>query len=226
MSKVKITGNASGTGVFTIEAPGTNDPRTLTLPDATGTLLNSDGDGSSLTGVGGAWTLIGTSEASASASLTVTGLDSTYDAFAIVCTDLNPATDAAVLELQIGDSSGVDVGGSDYRFHGQHQYDGATSYGAIASAGADHIQIGTSTGNEAEGSAAAILYLLTGSDGTGNPLITGNWICNDASTTDLIQGGMVIGTRVAVITVDRIRIQFSTGNIDTGRLSVYGIAHA
>ncbi len=49
MAKVKIQGNASGTGVFTIEAPGTNDPRTLTLPDATGTLLNSDGDGSSLT---------------------------------------------------------------------------------------------------------------------------------------------------------------------------------
>jgi hypothetical protein len=45
MSKVKIQGNASGTGVFTIEAPGTNDPRTLTLPDAAGTLLTSDGAG-------------------------------------------------------------------------------------------------------------------------------------------------------------------------------------
>jgi hypothetical protein len=52
MSKVKITGDASGTGVFTIAAPGTNNPRTITLPDATGTLLNSDGDGSSLTGIG------------------------------------------------------------------------------------------------------------------------------------------------------------------------------
>ena len=47
MSKVKITGNTSGTGVFTIEAPGTNDPRTLILPDAAGTLLTSNGDGSS-----------------------------------------------------------------------------------------------------------------------------------------------------------------------------------
>ena len=52
MSKVKITGDASGTGVFTIAAPGTNNPRTITLPDSTGTLLTSDGDGSSLTGVG------------------------------------------------------------------------------------------------------------------------------------------------------------------------------
>ena len=52
MSKVKITGNASGTGVFTIEAPGTNDPRTLILPDSTGTLLdeNSSLPAANLTG--------------------------------------------------------------------------------------------------------------------------------------------------------------------------------
>ena len=49
MSKVKITGNASGTGVLTVTAPNTSSDRTITLPDATGTLLNSDGDGSSLT---------------------------------------------------------------------------------------------------------------------------------------------------------------------------------
>jgi len=38
MSKVKIQGNASGTGVITLEAPNTNTDRTITLPDATTTL--------------------------------------------------------------------------------------------------------------------------------------------------------------------------------------------
>ena len=51
MAKVKIQGHASGTGVLTVTAPNTSTDRTITLPDATGTLLNSDGDGSSLTGV-------------------------------------------------------------------------------------------------------------------------------------------------------------------------------
>jgi len=41
MSKVSITGNASGTGTFTIAAPNSNTDRTLTLPDETGTLLTS-----------------------------------------------------------------------------------------------------------------------------------------------------------------------------------------
>ena len=41
MSKVAITGNASGTGTLTIAAPNTSTDRTLTLPDNTGTVLTS-----------------------------------------------------------------------------------------------------------------------------------------------------------------------------------------
>jgi len=38
MSKVAITGNASGTGVFTVASPNSNVDRVLTLPDETGTV--------------------------------------------------------------------------------------------------------------------------------------------------------------------------------------------
>jgi len=40
MSKVSITGNASGSGTFTLAAPNSNSDRTLTLPDAAGTMFN------------------------------------------------------------------------------------------------------------------------------------------------------------------------------------------
>jgi hypothetical protein len=52
MSKVKIT-NSSGSSTVTLSAPNTSSDRTITLPDATGTLLMSDGDGSSLTSLPG-----------------------------------------------------------------------------------------------------------------------------------------------------------------------------
>tara|TARA_B100001939_G_scaffold293761_1_gene266502 strand:- start:191 stop:745 length:555 start_codon:yes stop_codon:yes gene_type:complete len=42
MSQVKITGNASGTGVLTIAAPNTNTDRTFSLPDETGTVLTTE----------------------------------------------------------------------------------------------------------------------------------------------------------------------------------------
>ena len=41
MSKISLTGNASGTGTLTIAAPNTNTDRTLDLPDAAGTLFVS-----------------------------------------------------------------------------------------------------------------------------------------------------------------------------------------
>jgi hypothetical protein len=41
MSKIALTPNASGTGVFTISSPATNTNRTLTLPDEAGTVLTS-----------------------------------------------------------------------------------------------------------------------------------------------------------------------------------------
>jgi hypothetical protein len=42
MSKIALSGNASGTGTLTIEAPNTNSDRTLTLPDSAGTLATAE----------------------------------------------------------------------------------------------------------------------------------------------------------------------------------------
>jgi hypothetical protein len=72
MAKVKITGHASGTGVLTITAPNTSTDRTVTLPDSTGTLLDTTSgldatklsgtlpalNGASLTGIAGRKNLV------------------------------------------------------------------------------------------------------------------------------------------------------------------------
>jgi hypothetical protein len=52
MAKVKIQGNAAGSGVFTVTSPVSNTNRTITLPDSAGTLLdeNSSLPAANLTG--------------------------------------------------------------------------------------------------------------------------------------------------------------------------------
>ncbi len=50
MSQVKIQGNASGTGIFTIASPNSNSNRTLDLPDAAGTIQVSGNPISGTTG--------------------------------------------------------------------------------------------------------------------------------------------------------------------------------
>jgi hypothetical protein len=77
MSKVAISGNASGTGVFTLAAPNSNTDRTLTLPDEAGTVLTTAGvpasampAGSVLQVVNGSY---GTQQSFTSGSWTATG---------------------------------------------------------------------------------------------------------------------------------------------------------
>ena len=41
MSKISLSPNVSGTGTFTIASPNSNTDRTLTLPDASGTILTT-----------------------------------------------------------------------------------------------------------------------------------------------------------------------------------------
>ena len=41
MSQVKISGNASGTGVLTIQAPNTNTDRTINIPDNAGDIITT-----------------------------------------------------------------------------------------------------------------------------------------------------------------------------------------
>jgi hypothetical protein len=50
MSKISLAPDASGTGIFTIASPNSNTNRTLTLPDATGTVVIS-GTTPSLNGI-------------------------------------------------------------------------------------------------------------------------------------------------------------------------------
>jgi hypothetical protein len=45
VSKIRLTPNASGTGTVTLTVPSTSTDRTITLPDTTGTLLDSSGQG-------------------------------------------------------------------------------------------------------------------------------------------------------------------------------------
>jgi hypothetical protein len=42
MSLVKVQGNASGTGIFTIASPNSNTDRTLNLPDSSGTVATAE----------------------------------------------------------------------------------------------------------------------------------------------------------------------------------------
>jgi len=180
---------------------------------------------------GGSWNIIGTAVASGSASLDITGLDSTYDTYCIAGSDLVPATDNVRPYIRMGDSGGFDSGASDYfwLYYGNTEGAGAGS-SPSTQGGSDNadaqIDIGgqDNTGSAAGEGQGFIAYLHRPGDGTTRPGISGHGVW---ARTDGLSGGRVFyGTRKSVITLDRIQYFFSSGNVATGRLSCWGIAHA
>jgi hypothetical protein len=197
------------------------------MVDASGT----PGSGNFLRGDGawnaaGAWNLIGTSVASSSASLTITGLDSTYDTYAIGLSDILPSTDNVGAYIRVGDSSGVDSASSDYQWAGYYQFMSDATFSAAGEVDNADAQIkltfsdlvGSGTGEGFGG----MLYLHRPGDATMQPMITGHTILFNGSANV----GFVGAKRNAVITLDRIQFLMSSGNVASGRMTVWGIAHA
>jgi len=172
---------------------------------------------------GGAWTLINTAVASSSSSLTITGLDTTYDKYAVSFTDIKPATDEVYGIVRLGDSGGIDSGGTDYAWNMGMPETTAYGWSANFSDGADYLKIGHQVGNSTGEALSGLYYIARGSS-TAYPMVHGTFGCITNGGSG--RGGPMYGYRKAVITLTQVLFQFSSGNIASGRMSVWGIAHA
>ena len=97
MSQVKISGNASGTGVLTIAAPNTNTDRTINIPDTAGNIVTT-GDSGTI-----------------SASMLDGGQTGSAPALAVRCyVNINGLTSPASITGSVNVSSVTDNGTGDY----------------------------------------------------------------------------------------------------------------
>ena len=171
---------------------------------------------------GGAWTLIATAVGSSSSSLTITGINSTYDIYAIALSDITRSGDEGELFLRLGDSSGIDSGGSDYSYSFlEHTADNSQAY--RKSTGASQILIAYNSGSATGEGLGGLFYLHGPSDSSSYPKISGKIIVQ--SGDNHCDGLEIVGMRNAVIAVDRVQIIPDGGTI-SGRVTVWGIAHA
>ena len=221
---------AAGTDGELITWDASGDPATVAVGTATH-VLTSNGAGAAPTfqaaAGGGAWTLIATAVASASASLTITGLDSTYDTYAIALADIIPATDGAGPYLRVGDSSGIDSGASDYQwFCYRESLADTPSQNRQGDSTDSEIQLtGTATvGSTAGEGLGVVIYLHRPGDGVMEPYFSWSGAFQDTiATANLTLGA---GVRVSSITLDRIQFLFHSGNVASGRMTIWGISHA
>ena len=196
------------------------------------TLFTSDGSGNvssvNVALAAGGPNLIATQTASGAATLEFTsGLDSTYNKYMFVFLDINPATN----DVSFGFHTSTD-GGSSYgiikttTYFGAHHYEsGGTSGLAYAGATFSHgnstaIQFITqSQANEADASAAGILYLFTPSSTTYVKNFYGRSESNHQ--IDAAQDGFFAGYINTTSAINAIQFKMESGNFD-GTIKMYG----
>jgi hypothetical protein len=183
------------------------------------------GDGSWQAAGGGSLTLIGTQDADgSSAALTQTGLTG-FDTYMCVGSDLSPNTASEVLEIRVGDSSGVDSGVNDYAFGNFAMIENGTTSSGGSSADNLHSGVTAQHFNGTEEYCNLVFYVYAAPSGTMRTGIHGQSVHlqSGGNLNHTIFGGF----RQAAITLDRVSLVFTNGpNIDSGSFTVYGLGQS
>jgi len=173
-------------------------------------------------------TLISTSTASNSSSIDITsGIDSTYDEYMFVFTDINPATDNTDFVF-LGSSNGgtgYGVTKTTTAFRAKHTEADSTSFGYLT--GYDRAQstdtqvLAYGVGSDSDESTAGIFHIFNPSSTTYVKHFYSRFSAYSASieTTDIFIAGYWNTTSA----IDAVQFKMLSGNFD-GVIQLYGIS--
>jgi len=177
-----------------------------------------------------AHTLISTHTASASSSLDITsGIDSTYDVYEFVFTNMHPASNGTDFQFQVNaaGASGFNETMTTTNFRAAHdEADSATTltYNTAddQGQGTAYQSIGNYVGSDNDQSTSGILTLYAPSSTTYVKHFmarSSDYMAHDQAG-DYFTAGYINVTAA----IDEISFAFASGNIDTGVIKMYGLA--
>ena len=189
----------------------------------------------SATGLGGAWTLIKTQTVSTSVAAVdfIHGtssvvLDDTYETYLIVCCNMHPASSAPELRFHPGDGDFTDSKTSCQWYQRMSYGDGSVAVAIEDSndleqgTGGQTVAVNVGNGNATD-SASGHIYLHGPGETDQYKSFIYDFVSVTANEMEAMHGGSNIQITGAV---DRFRIDFSSGNIDAGSVSLYGFSEA
>jgi len=218
-----------GTGASTAAAARTNlGLDTMATQAASSVSITGgtvDGDTMRSDGKRLAWEFIATADVSSAATVDVTQFDATkYDAYEFVIMNLIPANDNAVLYMRTSSNGGssYDSGASDY------------AYGAWQVSGAGGTAIGDTADSEIH--ITSLLGSDAGEDGTSATVrVIGphlakktqmHWSGGQFRSDGIFYSTTGAGARLSSADVDAVRFFMSSGNIESGTITMYGLRNS
>ena len=168
---------------------------------------------------GGAWELLATATASASATVNFTGfMNSTYDYYVLQFDSFNPSTDSVALYLRLGnggtyESSGYAYSAAAYRSTG--------SFSQAAAANQIEIYSNTELGNDSDEGVSGVVSIFNPSSATFATTTFSNIVGQDTNTVPV--GQTTSGGKRSASAHTDVQLFFSSGTIDTGEARLYGV---
>jgi len=215
MSKVAIEGNASGTGTFTIASPNSNTNRTLSIPDATTTLVGTDATQTLTNKTLGSGLVMGASavtSATAQASTSGTSIDFTsipswVKRITVMLSGVSTSGSSPII-IRIGDSGGISATG--YTAGYAEAINLSNTQGANPTTGFQ-LHSGNASTRETE---AGVTITNVNSN---------LWLAFGVSTfSDYPSGTVLGGSKLLSATLDRVRITTlgGTDTFDAGTINI------
>ena len=172
--------------------------------------------------------LISSQTASSSANLTfTTGIDSTYKIYKFVFLNIHPAEDARQFAVNFRDGgSNYDATKTTTFFQASHKEDNSEAQLSYNTSGdlAQAIQVANIdrfVGNDADQCCSGQLFLYDPS----NTTFVKHFVSKAATAerTDTAQQGFLAGYCNTTAAIDGVQFSMTSGNIDSGTISMYGI---
>ena len=198
-------------------------------PTASKTVVfNSNNNGIEAGDVSGSMVLISTSTASSSSTIDITsGIDSTYKEYIFKFIDIHPASNSVDFRVNFRDgSSAYDATKTTTFFRAVH--DEGDSYTVLQyeanddlaqSTGAQLLAVGV--GNDNDQSCSGFLHLFNPSNTTFVKHFISTFSNNNAS--DYLNNTYIAGYCNVTAAIDGVQFSFSSGNIDSGTIKLYGV---
>ena len=179
----------------------------------------------------GSLTFISKQTASSSASISFTGIDSTYKEYMFIFNNIHPATDGAFFAFNLSTDGGSTyaVTKTSTMFNTQHGegggagvlgYEGA--YDLAQSTSYQRLVAGGGVGNGSDESLSGYLQIFNPSSTTYVKHFIGS--TNIYNNFDASHAQYLAGYGNTTSSIDAVDFKFESGNIDAGTISLFGIA--
>jgi hypothetical protein len=171
---------------------------------------------------GGSMTFISAVTADDDATMSFTGIDSTYDRYVFTLEALRPATDATRLYLltSTNGGTGYDTGGSDYVSFVSYMTGGTAAVDVNDNDA--FLRVGPPTGNASSESVNGTMELHSPSNTAMFTQVSGRG--SFSHTNGTVKAWYQAGARKSAADVDAVQFKMAAGNITSGTIRMYGIA--